>query len=204
MGSFGRIIAAVACVGLCACSPFSSRPSQQGSSIYTLDETGKIPRAEKPLCNAVAVDVLGAAPGYGSSRMIYSRNPHQLESFAYHKWADTPASMLQGLLMNALEKSGRFSAVLPRSASQPVRLDAQLLQLNQQFRGGDSRLVLQVRAQLRANDEVVAGRVFETTEEAGDNPETGVAAANRAAAKFTEELVAWLDENLPKAKGACQ
>ena len=42
----------------------------------------------------VVVAVPRAASGFDSARMVYLRQPQQLEAFAFHEWVDTPARML--------------------------------------------------------------------------------------------------------------
>ena len=59
----------------------------------------------------------GAGPGFTGTQMVYSDTPYQLEAFARHRWADTPANMLEPLVVNALESSGSFRRVAARSSS---------------------------------------------------------------------------------------
>ena len=60
-----------------------------------------------------------AAAGFDTRRIVYLRQAHELEAFAYHEWVDTPALMLAPLIAQAIERSGAFRAVLraPTAAS---------------------------------------------------------------------------------------
>jgi cholesterol transport system auxiliary component len=172
--------------------------------MYMLDETGSIKPRSKPLCRTLAISAVRSAPGYGSSRMVYTRDAHRIEYFAYHKWADSPASMLYTLMVNGLERSGRFQMVLPANAREGgPRLDTELLMLRQRFADGESLLELSVRARLFANEQILATRVFQIAEEAGGGPESGVDAANRATARLVEGIVVWMDEVLGKRPSVC-
>jgi ABC-type uncharacterized transport system auxiliary subunit len=138
--------------------------------------------------------------------MVYTRTEHRIEFFAYHKWVDSPASMLYPLLVHGLERSRRFDMVLPAHASGRgnLRLDTELIQLRQRFSGNDSRLELVVRARLFAGEQMLAARVFRMEEDAGSGPESGVDAANRASGRLVNEIVAWLDALLPESHPACR
>jgi cholesterol transport system auxiliary component len=60
-----------------------------------------------------------AASGYDSQRIIYMREPHQISYYADNKWVDTPPRMITPLIVDAIESSGTFRAVVltPSSAT---------------------------------------------------------------------------------------
>jgi cholesterol transport system auxiliary component len=129
--------------------------------------------------------------------MLYVRKAHQLEHFAHHRWADTPAQMLQPLLVAAAEASGRFRAVITSRSRQGValRLDTELVRLRQDFLQTPSRVELVARLYLfdARSGEALASRLIEIDEPTPDDtPYGGVLAANRAAARLLEDLTAWL------------
>jgi cholesterol transport system auxiliary component len=149
-----------------------------------------------------------AAAGYDSPRIVYRQQAHRLESFAHSEWLDTPAHMLVPLLVAALEHSGAFHAVLhtPSSATGDLRLDSEILQLQQEFNNppdnGQAKsaashvhFVLRVQLVEEASRRVIAARDFSADSRApSDDPYGGVIAANQAVQKVLEELAVFCAE----------
>lgn len=205
MGAWTRVLLLMGCASLAACSSLWPRQEPQPIGIYTIDETSLVESADRPLCRALRVSALRSAPGYGSERMVYVRQPHKIEFFAFHKWADTPANMLYNLLLSGLEKSGRFGLVTPANGGGEgtPRLEAELLRLRQHFSGRNSRLELSVRARLFNSERIVDVRLFQIEEDAGEDPESGVEAANRAGQRLVDQVIGWLNETLPGSLPSC-
>ena len=144
----------------------------------------------------VVVAVPRAAPGFDSARMVYLRQPQQLEAFAFHEWVDTPARMLAPLLVRALQASASFSAVLqaPSVASGTWRLETELIRLQQDFSSAPSQVRLTLRAVLldTASRQVIAWREFDATVSAAtDDPAGGAAAAHQATQRVLAALAAF-------------
>jgi cholesterol transport system auxiliary component len=113
--------------------------------------------------------------------------------------------MLQQIMVENLEKSRLWSAVLQAPGSVPAqyRLDCDNLVLEQQFYSRPSRVRLALRAQLieTKSQSVLATRYFELFEPApSDDPYGGVQAANHASAKLISELAEWLNNTLRQTK----
>ncbi len=134
-----------------------------------------------------------ARSGYESSRMVYLKKAHELEYFAQNQWVDSPARMLAPLLLQALESSGRYKAVVTsRSAVlADLRLDTEIVRLQQEFFEKPSRVHLTLRVQLtdlRAKT-VLATREFDVLESAeSDDPYGGVLATNRAVKNMLPQI----------------
>jgi cholesterol transport system auxiliary component len=140
-----------------------------------------------------------AAPGFDAARMLYVKRPHELESFSRSEWVDTPARMLAPLLVRALERSGAFASVADvRSAGAAgLRLDSEILSLQQEFTARPSRVRLAVRILLSEvrSGRVLGAREIEAVEEApSDDPYGGVIAANRAVRRVLDDVVAYCGE----------
>lgn len=162
---------------------------------FTLDAAAAAAVAREAAAGAPAlvVAVPRAAPGFDSARMVYLRQPQQLEAFAFHEWVDTPARMLAPLLVRALQASGAFSAVLqaPSVASGTWRLETELIRLQQDFSSAPSQVRLTLRAVLldTASRQVIAWREFdETVPAATDDPAGGAAAAHQASQRVLAAL----------------
>lgn len=137
-----------------------------------------------------------AWPGFDTPQMAYVRRPYELDYFATAQWADTPARMLGPLLAQALEQAGSFRAVVQTPGSIPadLRVNAELIRLQQNFGTRPSRVELTLRVQLidvRAR-RILASRLFEEAENAPtDDAYGGVTAANVALQRLLEQLTAF-------------
>lgn len=137
-----------------------------------------------------------AAAGFDSHRIIYMREPHQMEYFARSEWVDTPARMIAPSIVAALENTRAFRAVVmtPSAAAGDLRLDVEILRLQHEFGSTPSRVRFTLRAYLVDNDtrQVLAWREFDETVAAEqDDPYGGVMAANRAVQNVMEHLASF-------------
>lgn len=134
--------------------------------------------------------------GFDSARMVYLKRPHELEYFAHNQWVDTPGKMLAPLLVRALEAGGAFRAVA--QASGPVagqlRLETDVVRLQQEFLSSPSKVRFTLRAQLIdvPGGRVIATREFDVLEDAlSEDPYGGVMAANRAVQRVLADVAAF-------------
>lgn len=186
-----RLFFSIALVFISACSTTPTRN-------YLLDVTlpAKIPAGKTD--KVLQVSMPQAAPGFDSPALIYVRTPHVLEHYSQNQWVDTPARMLLPLIVWMIEATGQFGAVL--SATTPnltgeLRLDTEIVRLQQEFSTQPSQVRLVLRVQLLdlIVNQVVATRLFEIVEPAPtDDAAGGVLATHRAVAKVLEELAKFL------------
>ncbi|MEO7940808.1 MAG: ABC-type transport auxiliary lipoprotein family protein [Burkholderiaceae bacterium] len=156
------------------------------------------PDAPRPLSSNAAAPTLlvlppGAAAGFDSQRIIYIRQDHQIEYFAHNEWVDTPSRMLQGVLIEAMSRSGVFSAVSPASgaAGGDIRLDTEIVRLQHEFLTQPSQVRFTLRATLveDRSRRVLAWREFDTVVPASsDDPYGGVTAASAAVQQTMQQL----------------
>jgi cholesterol transport system auxiliary component len=151
-----------------------------------------------------------AQPGFDSTRMVYIKKQHEIDFFAQNKWVDTPARMLAPLMVKALESSAKYRAVVTSrsSVTADIRLDTEIIRLQQEFFTQPSQLRMTVRAQLVdiQGKRVLATREFDVTEVASsDDPYGGVIAANRAVKTILLKLAEFCAlEGKPGATGSGQ
>ena len=188
---------AAALLGGCSVLEPSSKPPPQ---FYTLGPAprGSAQSAPRPVpSNAPAPALLvlapGAAAGFDSQRIIYIRQDHRIEYFAHNEWVDTPSRMLQGLLVEAMARSGVFSAVSPASgaAGGDIRLDTAIVRLQHEFQTQPSQVRFTLRATLvdDRSRRVLAWREFDTVlPAASDDPYGGVTAASAAVQTTLQQL----------------
>ncbi len=177
---------------LSACTGLGSPPTEEAST-YLLDARPAMSRASSQARAILAVSAPRAWPGFDTPRMAYVKQPHELEYFTKSRWADAPARMLEPLLVRALDQSGAFGAVVysPGAVTGTLRLDTELVRMQQEFQVNPSRVRVTLRAQLVDMQEgrVIAAREFEEVEAAvADNASAGVAALNRALERMLPRL----------------
>jgi len=140
-----------------------------------------------------------AWPGFDTPQMAYVRQPYDLDYYANNRWADTPARMLGPLLASALEQSGSFRAVvqMPTAVLADLRIETELIRLQQNFGTPPSRVEIVVRVQVIdvRGRRILGSRLFEESEPAAsEDAYGGVVAANRALARLLERVVAYCIE----------
>lgn len=169
--------------------------------MFALDYEGKTAANAAPADGPVIlVTSPRAAAGFDRPRMVYVRQAHQIEYFTENQWVDTPARMLTPLLASALERSGAFRAVLqaPAAAAGQVRLDTEIVRLQQEFMGAGSRERFTLRARLvdDATRNVIATREFEAVVDApAATPYGGVQAANTAVSQVLDQVAIFCAQN---------
>lgn len=131
--------------------------------------------------------------------MAYSVAPQQLDYFAHHEWADTPAKLLASMLEYRLDKINLFGAVVSGSSDvrTDYRLDLTLARLVQNVSGESSGIAMEIKASLIdvSNRSIVKSRLLSYTESTGGaNPIAGVHAVNNAAEQFFADVLEILSD----------
>lgn len=197
---FKRILLWVMCgCLLSACSPFAPL-KQKPIATYMLDvPLGKM--AKGAATNSVLyVTDPAASAGFDTDKIAYVAEPYQLTYFSYNRWIDTPASMLKPLIVDALQSTGRFHAVVsaPYTGDSTYRLDTTVIRLQQNFILTPSVEELVVRAQLIHSDtqKVMAVKLISVATPASANtPYAGVVAANKIVSDFLDCLAEFVVDN---------
>ncbi len=189
--------AALLLLALVGCSVLRPTTTPQ-PTFYALDGASSPQAPAAPVVPAANAPTLivsppRAAAGFDSQRIMYVREAHKLEYFANSEWVDPPARMLAPLMAGALERTGAFRAVVltPSGASAELRLDTELVRLQQDFQTRPSQVRFTLRAWLVEDKSrrVLAWREFDATLPApNDDPYGGVVAANRVVQSAVREL----------------
>lgn len=174
---------------LSSCSPVTTPAVNQ----YKLSAFSSKQFTGKPKRQTIMVGQPEAVAGYQTEQMLYITKPFRLTAFVNNAWIDPPAAMLFPLIVQSLQRSGYFYAVLSSVYAQPpdYRVDTQLIELQQNFLRKPSMIDLTVKVVLsRVHDNrVIASRLISQHVLAPiETPYGGVIAANRATENFTAEL----------------
>jgi len=190
------------CITVSGCASLQDTRQVEPVSVYVLEGSRTATPAYADSGPDLLVSSPTAAAGYRGADMIYVQVAHRLDRFASHRWADTPASMLQNWLMYAAETSGRFRSVASPASRvhADLRLDTTVLHLYQDFRSTPSTIELAVRVSLAdlVESRLLATEVISLRETAAEaTPYGGVMAANRALARLLEAIQQFLANNAP-------
>ena len=198
-----RHIALLALTALLAGCAALQPPKVEDQTLYVLAAKPLPPVAGLRHDLVVEVAQPRAWPGFGTAQMAYVRRPYELDYYAASRWADTPARMLQPLLARALEQTGSFRSVIraPGIVPADVRLDTEIVRLEQDFTVQPSRVELTLRAQLVDVRErrVIATKVFNEVENAPhENADGGVVAANEALQRLLGQVADFCIAEAPR------
>lgn len=196
-----RAIFAIAAILLGGCSTLLP-PPPLADKLYLLEANLAPARSATPREMTLAISMPRARAGFDSAQMVWVRQPHGLEVYARNRWADTPARMLAPLLVQTLERSGAFRTVVPSPSGVSVglRLDTEIVRLQQDFSVQPSRVQFTLGVQLIdiGARRVIASTEFDETENAAtEDAYGGVLAANRALERMLARLAAFCAEHAP-------
>ena len=177
---------------LAACNVLPA-PKVVSQNIYMLEAGPVIQAAQVKRELVLAVSVPRALTGFDTTQMAYVQQPYELNYFVTSRWADTPARMLEPIIAQAMQQTQSFRSVVQASGMIPadVRLDIELVRLQQDFMTRPSRMQLTLRAQLidLRNKRLLAAQQFDETETAAsEDAYGGVVAANRVLQRVLGKL----------------
>jgi cholesterol transport system auxiliary component len=140
-----------------------------------------------------------ANPVYDTTEMAYAIEPFQVAYFSRSEWGETPAQMIQPLIVRTLQKSHRFSAVLspPYMGRYTYALRSRIVELKQDFTSEPAALQLSLRFELTrwaANEAFASIDISLREPMLEKNPNAGVVAANNAMAEALRQLARFVVE----------
>lgn len=154
--------------------------------------------APNPNGKILLISTPRAAPGYDTPAIIYFRSAYLIEYYSESRWVDTPARMLLPLLVQNLEATGLFKAVISTTTS-PImgewRLDTEIIRLQQEFFTEPSQVRLILRAQLldMETHQIIASQIFQILENTQTQDAAGgVLATHQAISKILKALKEFL------------
>ncbi|MEO5954855.1 MAG: ABC-type transport auxiliary lipoprotein family protein [Nitrospiraceae bacterium] len=189
----------IVALGLAGCLSLPRDEQQTQTFFLSLDRPaggGSIPDV-KPKAGILVVNMPVVQPGFDTQRMAYTQRPYEVSYYATHQWADSPARMLTPVLIQALEQTGYWRAIvpMPTAVRGDHRVEIDQLELVQTFLKKPSQVRLALRVQVIKLPEylVLGTRLFDAVEGAStDDAYGGAVAANRAADRLVREVAGWL------------
>jgi len=122
---------------------------------------------------------------YNTTQMAYTIKPYQIAYYSLNQWAETPDEMLQPLLVQTMQKTHHYKAVVtpPYNGLYDYELDTEIVSLLQDYTCRIPVLRMNVRAQIikMSTNRVIATRDFSVIQPLPQrSPYGGVLAANAA------------------------
>lgn len=167
--------------------------------------------AELPRGRTTPASLLVLAPDtnpvYDTTQMAYVLEPYKVAYFSRNEWGETPAQMIQPLIVQTLQQTRHFSAVLdpPYMGRYTYALRTQIVELKQDFTSEPAALQLSMRFELTrwAPNQVFASKEISVREPMLEKtPYAGVVAANSAMEAALRQLAQFVVEKTsegPKA-----
>lgn len=162
---------------------------------YTTYVLDSVPSTKKGYRENISLYVAPteADPLYNTNGMAYSEQAHQVNYFAKNKWSDTPAKMLQPLIVQTLRNTNHFHAVTTSTSATRYDyvLNTKLIELRQLFVCGTSYVKLRLNAEIidARTGRIIASKQFNVKQPTcAANPYGGVVAANEAVSIVLRQL----------------
>lgn len=170
---------------------------------YKLSAFERASKQIRPSPYSILVAQPSAVSGYQTEQMLYILKPFELKPFSRNVWIGPPANMLFPLILQSLQSSHYFSAVVssPYSDKADYRLETELIELQQNFLIDPSVLQLVVKVVLShiSDNRVLASKIMTQQIPCPTNtPYGGVIAANQATQSFTKTLIAFVIHQIQK------
>lgn len=167
--------------------------------LYTLTPVAKFPPGA-PVSWQLLVEVPASTAALNTERIALKRSPTTVDYFADAAWTDRAPLLVQELIVQSFEDSGRIAAVARQSLSLSADyiLDPELRNFEADYAatGGEAPPAIHVRIDARLvrmpDRAIIASRSFDATVRAAENSVPAVVDAfNAAFHQVAQPLVEW-------------
>ncbi len=198
MKNRGFLLLAVLFIGISGCVTEKLPPISSYKLYPDLDVFHPPLNAEQKPANILMLGRIHSIHAFSGTDMLYTDAQYGQNSYAYSRWSDSPTTMLLLIFQEALEKSGRYIAVVPYSSQSKsdLLLESTLFDFSHRINeNGTSDGILRMRFDLIDNKtkRVIASRDFVSIVPATQlNAQGAAAALNKAVTILTLDLIEWL------------
>jgi cholesterol transport system auxiliary component len=190
-----RLVLAGLALAPTACSvlPTGGAPPK----LYTLTPASDFPPAGRPVRWQLLVDAPVTTAALDSERIALSRSPTTVDYFADAAWTDRAPLMVQTVIVQSFENSGRITAIARESVS--LRADYQLRPELRHFEADygagaapRARVQLGVKLVKMSDRAIIAQQMFEASVPARENQVPAIVDAfNAALQQVARQVVDW-------------
>jgi cholesterol transport system auxiliary component len=183
-------------IALAGCSASSLlAPSGEPAKLYTLSAPDEVAISAAQANWQLLIAMPDAALDINISRIAIAPTPDRIDYYANVAWADRPPAMLQEILLQSFDKSGRIAAVGRQSGGLKADfiLSTDLQDFEVETGHGDPCVHLRITARLvRTRDRaIVATRSFDAAPPASGSFDGAIAGFDSAVAQLLPEIVGW-------------
>jgi cholesterol transport system auxiliary component len=147
-----RLLAAIPpLAGLGACTAADLIANRPAPKLFELTPKSTFPPDLPEARSTVRVETVTATAGLNTARIALRPSPTELDYYAGVLWIDVVPVMVQNLLIESLENSGRVDALGPAAAGVPAdyALLAHVREFQAEYRDGSATPSIHVRLQAR-------------------------------------------------------
>lgn len=204
---FGRVFRAVSIIGLAGLGSCTGNllpgANNDPPQLYVLTPKSTYPQDLPKVDWQLTIDVPVAEAGLNNARIALRQSPISLEYYARANWIDTAPIMVQTLLVESFENSGKIVSVGRQSVT--LRPDFSLLTELREFQAEyferglpNVRVRVNVKLVKMPQRTIVGARTFESVERAtGSDLPSVVTAFDIALGKVLKRVVVWTLETAP-------
>lgn len=137
--------------GIASCTPADLIANRPAPRLYELSPKSTFPPDLPQARSTVRVESVTATAGLNSTRIALRPSPTELDYYAGVLWIDVVPVMVQNLLVESLENSGRVDALGPAAAGVPApfALLAHVREFQAEYSQGSAVPTVRVRLQAR-------------------------------------------------------
>ncbi|MDE2230115.1 MAG: membrane integrity-associated transporter subunit PqiC [Alphaproteobacteria bacterium] len=173
--------------------------------LYRLSPAAVVPWSGPRIAAQVLVGEVSAPGALDTDRIALGPRATHVEYFAKAEWTDRAPALVQGLLLDTLDRSGRFARVAQRTLA--LRADyllfGALRHFEADYRAGTPpqiRVAVDLQLLRMPGGDIVAQRRFAATVPASQNSVPAVVDAFDAAAhRALQDVPAWVASVLPRS-----
>lgn len=129
---------------------------------------------------------------YDTKDMAYSKNLFQIAFYSKHRWVETPSQMIQPLVVDTLQRTNHFKAVVtrPYQGNYHYSLKTNIIMMLQDFtsRPAMFRLIISNQLNHGYSGNAYATKLIEVNVPICNPPYGGVLAANQAVQQYLKQL----------------
>ena len=180
---------------LAGCGGGLLAPSGPPPALYRLEAPREVRVAGSPASWQLLVDKPTAPLALDTTRIAIIPAPGRIDYYADVAWADGVPAMLQELILQSFDRSGRIQAVQRQSgglrADYILAVDLQDFEANAAENPAAIRIRLTARLVRMSDRSIVASRDFEAKAPIGNGFDTVVSGFDQALDALLPNLVAW-------------
>ncbi len=204
-GGLACLIPVLLAIG--GCTSIIPGADRKPPQLYELRPTGSFAANLPRIRGQLLVETPTASASLRSSRIAIKMQPTRLDYLADSEWTDLATNLMQTLLVESFDNSGRIAGVARQGSG--LRTDFLLKSDLRQFHAemykgvpARIRLRLQVRLVRWSDREIVASRTFEAAELlVGGSNEAIVTGFDAAAGAVLKQVVEWSLRQMHRQRG---